>query len=574
MYKGRCVNRGCSKHQFKAHRGYRASSWPSYKFPFASRVNTHLCNRCYVSLIRSGSIKPLKRRPKSCRSLSSTVRNILQPEPQQSFDLSPLVLTAEHVKGIDIFPPGDRKRRAADDLRPTEKNKRIRMLQMLKKNLEHNAGITFEEAGLMKPKISMNEAVQFSQPIRHSIRKVIKAIRVPSTNTVNCKLKQWTVEYGTETASFQPESGLTGAYICDPLKLVDVMTNERGKFVVSGDKGGDWLKFGVIYRNDEDKSKFLCLLVVKADESIETFNALTQPNVTLFVRNSSRFDNIKQVLQYFLSEKQALFVSDYKLMDLVIALKQAGTIWPCPKCIVSVDNLFAVGRTRRTTDKHSRHEYEPFLNINVNKLVPLPLHVMLGFTNKMLKVVKLKMGIDIVVDVCKSAKIKTEHRRGGGGMADLKDLNGPEIRRWHKKKCFLLLIERTSNIKIIKMLRKFDIWSPAVAQFCSQTSPWSPQQYDQFDQLFTDIKNTWTSLTDCPPTPKMHVLQHFPDFARENGSVGKWSESPIESFHWIFDYWMKHHHFNEPNASEQARKSLVGSLIPLVAPIIKKNPTT
>jgi hypothetical protein len=256
-------------------------------------------------------------------------------------------------------------------------------------------------------------------------------------------------------------------------------------------------------------------------------------------------------------------------MSIVLAIKQPGnTIYPCPKCLICVDNLFEKKPVRKNTDKHSRHEYEPWLKIDVNKLVPLPLHVMLGFTNKMIKVARKKLtdsAIDCVIEV-----IKTNHKRGGGGFSDLKELNGPEIRRWNKKKCFLSWIQYTNDLQVIKMLKKFQIWSSAVAVFCSQVAPWSSKQHEQFEVLYQDIKTNWCNLANCKPTPKMHIFQHFPEFALENGSVARFSESPTESFHFIFENWMKNHHFNEKDICEQARKCLASSVIPLVAPFVKR----
>jgi hypothetical protein len=335
-------------------------------------------------------------------------------------------------------------------LKPTQKNKRTKELNEMKQYAEETVGMTFEQANITRPKLAIHEALQLHQAARNKLRKATKSIRIPSSTTINLELKQWAIEFATETRSFNdPATKLAGAYF-NPLKLIEIVTQHNRKFTVSADKGGDWLKIGIIFLNSAGKSQFLCLLVVKCDESIENLNALNTPRLTRFERESANFLNIRDVLQFLLDNKNALYVSDYKLMSIVLAIKQPGnTIYPCPKCLVCVDNLFEKKPVRKNTDKHSRHEYEPWLKIDVNKLVPLPLHVMLGFTNKMIKVARKKLtdsAIDCVIEV-----IKTNHKRGGGGLSDLKELNGPEIRRWNKKKCFLSLIQYTNDLQVIKM---------------------------------------------------------------------------------------------------------------------------
>lgn len=147
-----------------------------------------------------------------------------------------------------------------------------------------------------------------------------------------------------------------------------------------------WLKLGVIYFNTSDVSQFLPLLVLHGDDGIDNLNHLLAPGVTTFEDDSARYSNIFQVLQSFTTRSRAKFVSDWKFLNALKAIMQPGsTIYPCPICLVCGDDFCRPSRARRETDKHSRLAYQPLLTIPVEDIVPLPLHVMLGFVNKINK---------------------------------------------------------------------------------------------------------------------------------------------------------------------------------------------
>lgn len=126
---------------------------------------------------------------------------------------------------------------------------------------------------------------------------------------------------------------------------------------------------------------------------------------------------------------------NWKFLNAVKAIMQPGsTIYPCPICLVYKDDFFKPTRARKETDKHSRHPYQPLLQIPADdivplplhvmlhfvNIVPLPLHVMLGFVNKINMQLKKRKSLDTIKDMVST--IKTVHTRGGGGAADIHDL--------------------------------------------------------------------------------------------------------------------------------------------------------
>lgn len=190
--------------------------------------------------------------------------HVLTATPVQTIDIypNPPILTVTKLPSID-FVPRSRKRKAAMDLKPTQKNKRIKELNKMKQYAEETVGMTFEQANITRPKLAIHEALQLHQAARNKLRKATKSIRIPSTTTINLELKQWAIEFATETRSFNdPVTKLAGAYFTNPLKLIEIVTESNRKFTVSADKGGDWLKIGIIVLNSTGKSQFLCLLVV------------------------------------------------------------------------------------------------------------------------------------------------------------------------------------------------------------------------------------------------------------------------------------------------------------------------
>jgi hypothetical protein len=325
----------------------------------------------------------------------------------------------------------------------------------------------------------------------------------------------------------------------------------------------------VIFFDKDDTSRFICLLVLHGGDSFEGLNRLRAPGVTTFENESVSCINIFQVLQHILTICRAKLVGDWKFMNAIKAIMQPGsTLYPCLICVVCKDNFFKESRPRKESDKHSRLPYEPFLTTSSDDIVPLPLHVMLGFVNKINKELMKRMGADIIKRMV--GTIKTVHTRGGGGAADLHDLNGPEIKKWIGKKCYRKLTQQTNNTELKAALTTFQSWAEKIRKFCTQLSAWSSADFREFDNLYTDIKARWKILLKCDPTPKIHMLSHFPNFARKFGSVGKFSESPTESYHHMFKEKMERHHFNEPNLSSQARKALADTVTEIIATLDEK----
>src|ERR1700726_1084336 len=53
----------------------------------------------------------------------------------------------------------------------------------------------------------------------------------------------------------------------------------------------------------------------------------------------------------------------------------------------------------------------------------------------------------------------------------------------------------------------------------------------QFDSIVKEFQANWVKLTKRKPFPKLHLLTHAVEFARNHRYLGRYSESAIESHH-------------------------------------------
>jgi hypothetical protein len=97
--------------------------------------------------------------------------------------------------------------------------------------------------------------------------------------------------------------------------------------------------------------------------------------------------------------------------------------------------LLGTSRYRTSADKHSRAAgQQPLLTIPSERIVPTPLHLFLGISNRIiLDAFSELLGKERVQSAL--ATVTTVHSAGCSGKSDLFDLNGPEICKWIKQEC-------------------------------------------------------------------------------------------------------------------------------------------
>lgn len=228
-------------------------------------------------------------------------------------------------------------------------------------------------------------------------------------------------------------------------------------------------------------------------------------------------------------------------------------------------------------------EHEPLLHIDPMNIVPLPLHTLLGLVNKCIECMKKLCCIEkklsstdkkdkIVYDECKVNRfnsiidsIKTTCT--DTGKAAVHTLSGNEIRNLlnekkyqcqHKIITMLESINRDDRHRIKTMFQ----WCHLLYDHLLDTRIRTQEEIQLFRDNVNIIWSEWHHITQCPPTPKCHMLYHIVEFISRHGCIGKYSESCMESFHHIYNRIVVESHKNlGANEAEQMRRTLADTAV-------------
>jgi hypothetical protein len=91
--------------------------------------------------------------------------------------------------------------------------------------------------------------------------------------------------------------------------------------------------------------------------------------------------------------------------------------------------------------------------------------------------------------------------------------------------------------------------------------PWTEADIHTFEELRQEIWEQWESVTNRPPTPKVHALVHIPEFACRHGAIGLYSESELESSHSEGNAAMQTHRNMTQQPAERLRRAHVSVLL-------------
>jgi len=189
--------------------------------------------------------------------------------------------------------------------------------------------------------------------------------------------------------------------------------------------------------------QFIPLYIINGKDDLNILQPL-RGDYNPFIGESSHLSDIWSLLQHFIdnsSSSQPCFINgDWKFLNTVLGLQAPTSTYPCPVCIVSIDDFSSIDRfrDRLPSDKHSRNPDSPIplLTVPVDRIVPLPLHLFLGIGNRVLnKILSNSSLINHNNNSLSSSvsSIKTNHTRGCTGLSDLYDMNGPELSRFFDK---------------------------------------------------------------------------------------------------------------------------------------------
>jgi hypothetical protein len=462
--------------------------------------------------------------------------------------------------------PAPRSKRPYESLQRTQQYERRTRARIAVEEVVQEIGVPLEVI-IPPPKASLAAVLHLSTSERDRIRTV-KSLKIPGEKQIAKFKEELARSHGTETGTFS-----NGAYIVDPIRFVTALCEKSTFIAVGGDKGGGHTKLGITY-SIADGLHFAPLLIYDGDDDWDSLDRLRQPSLTLFSGDSAVFPHILAVLQHLINARNAFLNGDWLFVNAVLGLMSASSNNPCPICIVERTSLRSNPRYREAGDTHGAHiAHTSLLTIPPERIVPAPLHVFLGISNRIIfKAFSKLLGKENVRATV--GGIKTVHRPGCGGLSDLHDLNGPEIAKWIKTECSTKVLAAASNgstidPSVVDAHHKLASWLEKLHQYLLHADTWTESDIESFRAVVQEIFQKWRSLALDKAFPKLHMLHHTVEFAARHRFLGRASEARIESFHAYSNALFHHHHFNRScTVDERLRRCLADSGLRAVQPML------
>jgi hypothetical protein len=282
------------------------------------------------------------------------------------------------------------------------------------------------------------------------------------------------------------------------------------------------------------------------------------------------------VLQHLIDTRSAFLNGDWCFINAVLGLMSPSATHPCPICIVSHKNYLHAARYRTPHDRHSLDRtHSPLLIIPPERIVPTPLHLFLGISNRIiLDAFSELLGEAVVLEAVQ--RTKTVHSAGCTGASDLRDLNGPEISKFIKKECSMSALAAAGALSPVADSTKashsvLSRWLQQLHHSLLRSGDWTADDIDTWRSVVDDIQQHWQSEAHSAPFPKLHMLRHSIDFAERHRFLGRASEAQIESYHASFNaLFHKQHRNMSSNTAERLRRSLADAALHAVQPFVQQ----
>jgi hypothetical protein len=496
----------------------------------------------------------------------ATIRSHQSNRPYQAGRAHNACILRASRANSPVIAPILRSKRPYNTLRSTQQRKRRDQLRTEVAAASERIGCPLESIQPASP-TSPAQLLHLSTAERNRIRTV-PSIHIPSEHSVITSKKLLANSHATATATFAK-----GAYITDPVRFVNVVSADSSFIAVGGDGGGGYTKLGISYSIGGVQS-FACLLLYEGNDHWNELSKLTAHNVTAFIGDSSGFPHIFAVLQHLIDTRQAFLNGDWSFINAILGLMSPSATHPCPICIVSRHSFHRTARYRTAADKHSHHlQQSALLTIPPERIVPTPLHLFLGISNRIILDAFSELLGKENVEIALSS-IKTVHSAGCGGLSDLHDLNGPEITKWIKRDCSKsVLAAAAASSPIVAVTSAshsiLSHWLHQLHHCLLHCENWTARDVDAWRSGVSDIHQHWQAETSSNAFPKLHMLHHAVDFAERHRFLGRVSESQIESFHARFNVLYHKHHLNQgEDTAERLRRSLADAALRAVQPFV------
>jgi hypothetical protein len=503
-----------------------------------------------------------------CSLCAKQIRAQQPSRPQGGGRAHDKCIKVQERAAVPVAAPVQRTKRPYDTLGPTQRWKRRKQaLADITNTLEqHGCPI---DALPLHPHVTPEELVHLPTAVREQIRSV-PSLRIPCEQSMIACKQLLASTHATETGTFAG-----GTYITDPIRFVSVLCAQSSLLAVGGDAGGGRCVLGVTYSVGR-KQHFAALLVYEGGDSWLELQDCRAERLTSFTGDSAAFPHIWAVLQHFIDTRAALLNGDWCFLNAVLGLMAPSATHPCPICIVSKSSLLSSSRHRTPTDKHSRAAgQQALLTIPPERIVPTPLHLFLGISNRIiLDAFSELLGKENVDNALQ--QVTTVHSAGCGGKSDLYDLNGPEISKWIKLKCStsVLAAAAASSSLSASTTATHSIltrWLQQLHSALLHSRDWTANDLASWRAVVDDIQQHWCAETASKPFPKLHMLRHSLEFAERHRFLGRASEAQIESFHAQFNTLFHDHHLNQGgNTAERLRRCLADATLRAVQPFLTR----
>jgi hypothetical protein len=404
-----------------------------------------------------------------------------------------------------------------------------------------------------------------STRLRTEIRKKLRKLRIPSERRMAAEKERVATEKGTATAAFDG-----GAYLTDPLRFINTVASKSPHLVIGADTGSGFTKLGITYQGHKT-THFAPLLIYDGGDDWEDLAKFLNPTVPPFVGDSAHFPTLWAFLAFLVKEKNAFLNGDWVFLNNVLGLMCASAKHPCPICIVSSDCFLRKYPYRTVEHTHSRHPVHiPLLLVPSDRIVPLPLHVFLGLSNRLIFHVFPQWFPEANI-VQLISTIKTLHTPGCGGLSDLHELNGPEIVKWIKSGCNEKLFASVGGafslpVRVRAAFSSCCKWMEQLHSALLRTKDWTVAEIAEWQSTVQHILSNWRKETGQDPFPKVHMLRHSGEFLARHQVLGRLSEAQMESCHAAFNRLFNTiHHNSSHNTTERIRRCLADLALQKVA---------
>lgn len=444
-----------------------------------------------------------------------------------------------------------------------------------------------------------------SRSCRNKIRKSLKGMIQSERKCIRHKL-HLAATSDTETA-YVINNNIIYVYLTDPIKFIQTNIiqpyqgeNKDRYMIIGGDKGGDTTKLGITYPHPCGVNKFACLVAYTGKDDYDGMNQLMNSDIK-FKGESAKYEHIFEVFNNLSKHcdglyREKIYINgDWNFINGILGLKAPGSsIHPCFICNVQMNktrnNIVITNNNHitfeyRSMDELIHHGYDhyhrfdsqcydgviniPLLQYPLQYIIPLPLHVLLGLVNNFIQAMK-KICIkhhhgaeyDDIIASIKTTSVTI-------GASGFHTLNGNEIKNLLtikyacKQQIIDLLEEKSEEYKIDhdRIDTMFE-WSNVLYDYLLSHKHNDTVRATFFKQyILNTIWPKWYEVTQRKQTPKCHLLYHTAEFIQQLGTIGKYSESTLESFHYTYNEWLSKHKNCGKRQAEKMRRALADAVL-------------